>query len=48
MLILKIFFKKLKKIILIYFKIKNTLKNNYYNTTKTLSKSYKPVSICKR
>jgi len=30
-----------------HFKVKNTLKNNYYNTIKTLSKSYKPVSICK-
>jgi len=34
MLMLKIIFKNLKNIILIYFKIKNTLKNNYYYISK--------------
>ena len=36
MMILKINFKKY--IILMYFKIKNTLKNNYYNTYKHFAK----------
>jgi hypothetical protein len=41
MLILKIIFKKLKNIILIYFIVKYILKNNHYHILKHLKIIYK-------